>query len=410
MEGGAKTRFSAAGSALGYLAQIEYGLLLVLKRMDDTVELRLSMETADDLVLDSVGSGTATELWQTKHHQATKGSLGDASTDLWKSLYNWIEMAADDCQLILFSTASAPGTSAAGLLGRHRTPEDVRSALERLEKIAAAAGNAAHSKYYARFLGLDPAERLRLLERVTVLDEAAQAADLGYELQTAVRKTVPANRRAALVQRLRGWWHERALDHLSRVAIDESDWIDMTEVESSLHRIAESLRAENLPLDFTEMEEPTDDEVAADDRIFVNQLRLIMLHHGRIRMAIHDHNRAFKQRSQWQREDLLDPRDLADYDRQLIREWKRVFLPIAAGEDLPSDVASSQRESLERYIALESRDLPEIKPEVRSGYMPMGSLHILADRLEIGWHRDWLELLRHRIDEAGGMPVEGGAA
>lgn len=410
MDGGVKNRFSAAGSALGYLAQIEYGLLLVLKRMDDTVELRLSMETADDLVLDSADSSAATELWQTKHHQTTKGSLGDASTDLWKSLHNWIESVSDDCQFVLFSTASAPHGSAAQLLGKSRSSEDVRSAQQCLEKIAVEAGNEAHAAYYARFLGLDPAERLQRLERVTVLDEAAQAADLTKELQAAVRKTVPANRRAALVQRLRGWWHERAMEHIARVATGETDWIGMTEVEGNLHRIAESLRGDNLPLDFTDMEVPTDDEVEADDRIFVDQLRLIMLHHSRIRTAIHDHNRAFKQRSQWQREDLLDPRDLAEYDRKLIREWQRAFLPIAAGEEVTSDVATAQREALERYVALENRDLPEIKPEVRSGYIPMGSLHILADRLDIGWHRDWLELLRHRIDEAGGMSAEGGAA
>lgn len=384
----------------------------MLKRMDDTVELRLSMETADDLVIDGSdgGSASATELWQTKHHQTTKGSLGDASPDLWKSLHNWIESATGSCQLVLFSTASAPEGSAARLLARDRTSENIRVAQAQLESVAKEAGNAAHATYYERFLDLDPAVRFQLLERLTVLDGAAQATDLTNELRAAVRKTVPENRRASLVERLRGWWHQRALEHLAQVAAGEPDWIDMVEVEGNLHRIAQSLRAESLPLDFTDMNEPTDDEVAADDRVFVEQLRLIMLHNERVRMAIHDHNRAFKQRSEWQREDLLDPRDLEEYDRRLVREWKRAFLPVEASDEADLDDTAARRAALQRYVALEVRELPEIKPEVRSGYIPMGSLHILADRLEIGWHRDWITLLRHRIDEAGGMPAEGGAA
>jgi hypothetical protein len=42
-------RYSAAGPALGYLAQVEYALLLVLHRMETTEDLELSIETLDDV-------------------------------------------------------------------------------------------------------------------------------------------------------------------------------------------------------------------------------------------------------------------------------------------------------------------------------------------------------------------------
>jgi hypothetical protein len=38
-------RFSAAGSALGYLAQVEYALLIALQRMDNDDSFRLSLES-----------------------------------------------------------------------------------------------------------------------------------------------------------------------------------------------------------------------------------------------------------------------------------------------------------------------------------------------------------------------------
>jgi hypothetical protein len=73
-------RFSAAGSALGYIVQVEYALLLALQKMDDDVSFRVSLETADDIAFEYEGSPV--ELWQTKHHIHRQGSLGNASPDL----------------------------------------------------------------------------------------------------------------------------------------------------------------------------------------------------------------------------------------------------------------------------------------------------------------------------------------
>lgn len=411
MSGGTSNRFGAAGPALGYLAQVEYGLLLTLKRMDDSVNLRVSMETADDIVFEDIDGTEARELWQSKHHLQRRGSLGDASRDIWKTIHNWIECSDENCQLMLFSTVAAPGGSAALLLGKERTPEDVRAAQKRLEAAAEAGGNDEHAAYYERFLGLTSPARFELLSRVVILDKATSAEDLTDELVAAVRKTVPQDRRSALIERLRGWWYGRAIEHLNRVASGLEDWVEMVEVEENLHRIAQSLRDANLPLDFGDLDEPTQEEVDADDRIFVEQLRLVMLHHERVRLAVYDHNRAFLQRSRWQREHLLNPRELETYDRLLIEEWKRVFLPLEeSGESPEQDDAALRRAGIDLFVALGQRSLPEVRPEVRSGYIPIGSLHMLADRLEIGWHRDWLKLLQHRIGEAGGLPPQPGVA
>jgi hypothetical protein len=92
--------------------------------------------------------------------------------------------------------------------------------------------------------------------------------------------------------------------------------------------------------------------------------------------------------------------ELDAYDRRLVEEWKRVFLPL---EEPSSDEEASdedKRDNARRlYARLQERTLPDIRAEVRSGYIPLGSLHVLADRLEIGWHPDWVDLLKHRLAE-----------
>lgn len=395
-------RFSAAGSALGYLAQVEYALLIALQRMDTEDNLRLSLETVDDITFE--GEGQPKELWQTKHHVGRQGSLGDASPDLWKTLRNWIETSDEYSACFLYSTATAQPGTAASLLGRTRTGDDVVTARGKLDGVAQAAGNAASADYYARYLSLSEAERTQLLHRVVVLSAAATGEQLTERLVATVRKAAVERRRRPLIDRLRGWWHGRTMAHLTKVARGEVDWIDMNEIEDQLHLIAQTLRDDNLPLDYGDEPKPTSDEVDGDDRVFVEQLKTILLHHERIRQAVYDHNRAFLQRSRWQREQLLMIGELDKYDRRLIEEWERVFLPLDAQPDGDSaDEADKRMLARATYGRLQERTLPEIRKGVQSGYIPLGSLHILADRLQIGWHPDWVNLLKHRLAEAQGV-------
>lgn len=402
MSGVDSNRFSAGGSALGYLAQVEYALLIALQRMDIEDSLKLSLETVDDITFNV--EGQPQELWQTKHHVRRQGSLGDASPDLWKTLHNWIETSDECSACFLYTTATPQPGTAASLLGPGRSRDDVMAAQEKLDGVAQAEGNAASANYYARYRSLSEGERTLLLQRVVVLSAAPTGEQLTEQLIATVRKATIQRHRRPLIDRLRGWWHDRTMAHLAKVSSGEVDWIDIREIENQLHVIAQTLRDDNLPLDYANEPEPTSDEVAGNDRIFVEQLKIILLHHDRIRQAVYDHNRAFLQRSRWQREHLVAIGELDTYDRRLIEEWKRAFLPL---EEEPSADNSDDEVKLTlartTYKQLQERTLPEIRADVRSGYIPLGSLHILADRLQIGWHPDWVSLLKHRLAEAQGV-------
>jgi hypothetical protein len=400
-------RYSAAGSALGYIAQVQYGLLLMLRRMDDDSDVSLSLETLDDIVFERDVQTSAVELWQTKHHLPS-ASLGDASTDLWKSLHNWItEDSGDLIVRVLMTTARASSNSAAYCLSSNPTLRNTAQASKLLAKVADAAGNKANAKYYAAYLALSETRRLAILDTISIADGALQAAHIRSGLLSSLRKATTAARREPLVDRLWGWWAGRTLTHLTRVANGIADSIHMAEVEAQLHMISQSLRDDNLPLDYGDTKEPTVEQAAADERVFVEQLRLISWHSRRIQQAILDHNRAFLQRSRWERDQLIHSSELITYDRRLIEEWRRHFLPTSAEEteqDLDDDAARTTAQAA--LLRLETSDLPEMRPGMASGYIPNGSLHLLADRLQVGWHPRWIELLSHRAAEAGPDGVE----
>jgi hypothetical protein len=381
--------FSAAPSALGYLAQVEYALLLVLRRLDVQLEFEISIETLDDVVFHD-GSDAA-DLFQTKHRVDRKATLTDASTDLWKTLHNWIVQAPADTTLTLLTNATASeGTAMYYLRGGQE--RDLKKAQTSLETTARTSGNKDHASYYKAFLDLDAQGRTALLERVVLADAVPAVADLSSELELAVRKSTRPQHRQSLVERLRGWWFPKVYDHLTRVALGDIDRILSGEVEAQLLAIAQHLRDDDLPIDFYDMPAPSEGEIEEDERAFVHQLRLIALGSGRLRDCIYDHNRAFAQRSRWEREKLLHVGELRNYETRLKEEWRRYCLP---DTDNPNaDDGAVRDEARSRFIRLDQSDLPRIRAHVDAPWVGNGSLHILADRLEIGWHPDWIARMR----------------
>lgn len=406
--GSTASAFGAAGPALGYLAQVDYALLAALERMDDEDDFAVSIETLDDIVFHDADSHDATEKWQSKHTIDQTRSLSDASADLWKTLANWIaEPGAPNTRLVLLAVAGAGPTAA---LLRAGAARDVARAQERLERTAHASASASNADYYAAFLALTAEQRHGLLDRVEIFDGVSPIAEVQPLLERAVRKSVKPQRRGALVDRLRGWWHKRAIVHLDAVARGLPDRIGAGEFESELLEIADALRDENLPIDVLDMAEPTEEEVSESDRIFVAQLRLVALSSERLRKCIYDHNRAFAQRSRWQRDRLLEVGELSRYDRELKEAWERFFLPVGDDDDQKVDADTVRRRAREQFAELDRSNLAPIRRDVREGWVARGSLHVIADRLEIGWHPQWLAHLRDRLGEVRDDPAAGAAA
>jgi hypothetical protein len=393
------SRFSAAGPALGYLAQVDYALWAMLERMDVEESFSLSIETLDDIVFHDAETDDATQKWQSKHSIDGSRSLSDASVDLWKTLHNWIVEPSDaDVRLVLLATAQAGPIASKLRVGSDR---NVEAAMTGLERTARESSSETNKPYYAEFLALDQDDRRALLERVDVIDEVADVASIDENLMRAVRKSVVPRRRKALVERLRSWWHARAIAHLDAVAKGRSsDRITAAELEETLLGIADTLRDENLPIDVLDFPQPSEQEVSQDDRIFVAQLRLIAMGSQRMRKCIYDHNRAFAQRSLWQRDRLLEIGELGEYDAELIEAWERFFVPLSdePGEEITEGELKAR--ALTAFGELDQSDLAPIRRDVRRGFIARGSLHVIADRLEIGWHPKWIEHLQHRLAEA----------
>ncbi len=391
-------QFSAADSALGYLYQARLGLLWALKRLKDSSDFVVSLETIDDVTFES--DGQPDELLQTKHHLTRPATLTDASPDLWKSLRVWFAGASaktipPQTHLYLVTTSTVAVGSAAAKL--RQNDRDVASALATLEATAHNSSSQENASAYAAFLAASVPERRTILERVVILDRTPTIGNLYDELKAELFWATERSHQDAFLQYLEGWWFRRVVTQLARINV--GDRILGGELESQMSDLREQFKHDALPiaddlLNFT----PDDAAIAAhQDSVFVRQLELAKAGKRRVAAGVRDYYRAFEQRSRWLRHDLLMVGDLHAYERRLAQEWELVFE--AVRDELGDTAADQAKEAAARKV-LEwaERTCIPIRPAVTEPFVSRGSLHILADDLRVGWHAEFRARLAHLLD------------
>lgn len=391
-------RFTAAASAVGYLYQARLALLLCIPHVNSGAAVEVSIERLDDVSFEK--DGTALELLQTKHHINRVASLSNASPDLWKTLRIWAEVAKDDpslpsrAKLALVTTAAVSSESAAALLrspsaystGEKRNP---KIANEILTRIAQTSVNEALAPAFEAFLALAEPMRSALLSAVEVLDNQPLITDLDSVLEHALRLVAPAGKAAVAREALEGWWWPKVCAALVK---SPSEPIPVGLVEAKLDDIRDSLKRDALIADF-EHAEPGEAEYEEYDGFrFVRQLQVIGLGGNRLRFAKRDFYRAFAQRSKWTREHVVLDDEVGRFEQRLVEEWQPRFEAMCEGQDgmlLEEPALKQDGHALYQWVENEAR-FPFRSLTAR--FLNVGSYHILANDLRVGWHRDYVSL------------------
>ena len=168
------------------------------------------------------------------------------------------------------------------------------------------------------------------------------------------------------------------------------------ELESEFDDLREQFKLDSLPVDRDILDARVDAE-AYKNAVFVQQAKLTGVRNRRILAAIRDYYRAFAQRSRWTREDLLLVGEVDRYEQLLREEWELEFDRVAdtLGDDAAEEATRIAAQAV--YAWVEQSYFP-IREGVRHPSMSRGSLHMLADRLEVGWHPDFADRLKHLLE------------
>lgn len=390
-------KFSAAEQGLGYLYQSRLALLRLLELPETTA---VFLEKDDDL--DFVDGGGGKSLASLKH-KADGDRLTDLSTDFWKSIRIWLARykrdgrSASNLRFFLLTTSTVPDTSFLKrfLPTQASTGGETTTLAEQADETLGKSKSALIGAIAIELNELTPTEKQDFLARILILDGSPRIEDIPEVIRDRHMRAIRREHRNAVFERIEGWWSDEVIKQLTG---NRTDGMIGYEVSDKLSALAEEYKLDNLPITFRDKEPTGEIDTESDPRTFVVQLREIGISSNRIRNAILDYYRAFEQRSQWVRENLLVSGEVESYEDRLVDEWKRyrdvVFEEL--DDSSAEDVLQQAGKELYKWADLQSGNIESlrIRARVTEPYVTRGSFHILADAApepRVYWHPRFLD-------------------
>jgi len=395
----ATDKYSASEQGLGYIYQPRLALLRLLELSENSA---VFLEKDDDLdFVDQDGRKSLASL----KHKAAGDRLTDLSTDFWKSVRIWLVRyksegrSASNLNFFLFTTGTVSNTSFLKefLPGRSQTSDEAKTLAEQAEEALGRSRAELIGDIYREFKELTFSEKQDFLCRILIFDASPRIENIPEIIKDRHMRSIRREYRNAVFERIEGWWNTEVIKHLTG---DREDGIFGFEVSDKLSSLAEEYRVDNLPITFRGKKPDGDIDADGDPRLFVVQLREIGVSSSRIRTAILDYYRAYEQRSEWARENLLVSGEIEDYEDRLVDEWSRYRDVVH--EDLDGDCAEDllrrAGKELYKWADQQSGNITSlrIRERVTEPYITRGSFHILADSKpepRIYWHPRFLDRL-----------------
>lgn len=378
--------FSAPEPNLGYLYQIRYGLLLLVS--DESLDGRLFIEKIDDI---SIAKPNSLDIYQTKMHIKSVANLSNASPDFWKTIRVWSEhsknFGIEGCFFNLITTAKASsGTIPYKLKQGNEDKRDIDELHSLFIEVINESKSKENQAAYKAFSDLEPEKQKELISKIFVIDSSVDIDNIKVEITKKLRLATYPNKVEALYQRLEGWFFGEIILQL----LEDREEITSIEVQGRIRDIADSLRADNLPIDFPKSI-ATEEEQLQPYRYkkFVKQLEIVGINGKLINHAISDFYRAFSQKSKWMRDGLITPADEIQYDEKLVDDWSRKFATLEDSSSFNDDVKKSEGKKFYQNYYVSTQPNIHIKERFKEQYMVNGCCHILSDNKKIGWHPDY---------------------
>lgn len=399
-------KFSAGKQGLGYIYQGRLALYQMLQLPESTT---VFLEKDDDVDFeDSNGSKSLASL----KHKMEGDRLTDLSIDFWKSVRIWLARYKRDdgpksnLRFFLFTTAEVgPGSFLIRFLpGFVANGGDDGTLRELAEDALGRSKSESISNIAEEFNKLKDAEKDDFLARIQIFDGSPRIGDIPKLVKEGPMRIIRPANRDAVFERLEGWWNDQVIRLLTGA---RTEGIPGNEISEKMFSLSEEYKSDNLPITFLEKMPAEGADTDKDPRLFVWQLREIGISKDRIRSAILDFYRAFEQRSEWTRENLLVPGELDRYEDRLVDEWKRyrdvVFDEL--DENSAEDTLKRAGKELYKWADLESGKIHSlrIRERVTEPYVTRGSFHILANATpapRIYWHPRFLERVGKTLEVA----------
>lgn len=398
---GSNAIHEATAAALGFYFQSQFALLTLISQT--TSEAAVAVERLDDVELKVEGQSL---LYQLKHSiQDNPPAVTLASVAFWKTIKVWVDalplVSLPDTTFHLVSVGKVPVDSPLAalcnpssdrkvlLLAMEEEADRVATQRANAEKAGVKLPHAARAPGCDAFLKLDPSVRLNLVRRVIIQQGSATIGQIPTEVAKRLH-LIPRHLRQQAADRLLQWWDQQVVfslcDRRARV-------IQRSEMEQQISSIIADLESGTLVAEFANFTQPEDYE---PDGMLTRQIALVNGRPSDIAKAIRAQWRAKEQRSSWINNSPQMRSTIASYDGVLTERWSdRHTQMVEDCADLePAQVEAKGLELLRWTHELAPNQVEPIAHGWSAHYYVQGTYQVLAIDLHVGWHADYLKLLK----------------
>lgn len=365
--------YAAAASSIGYDYQIR---LALLKSFKINEESEVHIEALDDIELNTEDGK---KLLSLKHKQIND-TLTDLSIDFWKSVNIWIDRIntiSTPINFLLCTTAEVSSNSFLKAITDGSKKIIQLEDISQIEKILDTSSNKTIIPIREKFKALDDSKKIELFNRITILDKSIRINNIPDEIMDNHFRNVNKKYRNNVYESLEGWWFSKVIEKMTGSLEDP---LIVGDISAKLQLISEQYFVDNLPITFDEL---TQDQVDItsyldNDFIFVQKMKHIHLKNTQLQRSIFDFFRAYNQRVEWLKSNLIASEEISKFEKKLIDEWERFKDDQYYDEE---EITQSELLKIGRAIFSWAQNTNIfIRPKVTEQYVTRGSFHILADK------------------------------
>lgn len=381
-----KGETSGAGTAPGpYLGFSLQPVRLCARLLSASEADSVSTELIDDV---AVHRADGSCLLEQDKSALSQNPVSDWASDLWKTFANWLETtkrlqldpAATDYVLYV-----APVKTGATVTALHqaRTPDHVEAIVAQLRAdLAARKPPPACAGDLSAFLGAAPSLRAAMAANFTLISQNDPLLEIRNHLASSVSPAVLDDICAAAI----GWVLKTADTQLrsgNRALVAVSDF------RTRLRAIIKRQDRDHVLNSVAADPDPATLDAEVRRRTYIRQMEIIECESDEKLRAASDFLRASTDRTHWSESGRVDEQSLREFDDLLERRWTTTKRSVSIQSKALSEVELGQvllSESVKPAgDRLQGMDVPP--------HVPPGSLHALADKLNIGWHPRYKDLL-----------------
>ncbi|WP_299765166.1 ABC-three component system protein [uncultured Dokdonia sp.] len=381
----------APGQMQGYIYQLERALLQLSQTNYGGM---VGVETGDDVVVKFSDQSNSKHIYeQDKHSISNKLPFSDLSKDLWNTLLIWIsaikknKISVDNSSFLMVTNKKLPLSRFVWKINRALTLESSLECVGQL-RVIGAKHNGKLLPTIEKVLGYSDEELAMLILKIHVLDGKTNHNRNEYKKQIknnlGLDDNLPFNE---IYNDLLGWVLDSVIDLWDK---NKGAWLKV----SKLHERKNSLIAryhskpfieravKNIPINENQ-------RLAEKNKNFVRQLQIIKCTEENILDAIDDYLRASIERTRYAEEARVSSQDFDEFEYNLIERWKNIF---------GSEVDESKKIISGKKIYFKTTNHKEklMGVETDQYYTTRGTYQRLSNKLLLGWHPEWKELIEEK--------------